>query len=129
EHPISALAAELTHVTQSGLSPSIRRLERELRRPLFERTPRSVDLTTAGHAFLPRARRILSDAQAVHRELAAQADALPLRLGAEQCLGDAVSLPDVLAAFQDRNPGVTVRFEQAGGRALLDRIRTAPLHA
>ncbi|QUQ66197.1 LysR family transcriptional regulator [Kutzneria sp. CA-103260] len=72
-------AAELTPVTQSGLSLSIRSLEREL----------GAALET-------------------------------VRLGAEQCLGAAIALPDVLAAFQRRRPAVTLRFEQVGGRTLLD---------
>ncbi|MCI3273414.1 LysR family transcriptional regulator [Streptomyces cylindrosporus] len=123
-------AAELTHVTQSGLSSSIRSLERELRHQLFDRSPRSVALTPAGHAFLPRARRILADSRAALRELTSQQDATgALSLGAEQCLGDVIDLPDVLAAFRTRHPGVTIQFEQQGSLAVLDRVRHGKLDA
>ncbi|MFG2276150.1 LysR family transcriptional regulator [Streptomyces chartreusis] len=123
-------AAELTHVTQSGLSSSIRSLERELRRQLFDRSPRSVALTPAGHTFLPRARRILADSRAALRELTSQQDATgTLNLGAEQCLGDVIDLPDVLAAFRTRHPGVTIRFEQQGSLAVVDRVRRGELDA
>ena len=124
-------AAENMYVTQSGLSSSIRGLERELRTQLFDRTPRTVTLTSAGHAFLPRARRMLVDAHAAQRELAAGPDEVSgvLGIGTEQCLGDLVDLPDLLAAFQERFPGVSVRFEQLGSQTLLDRLHLGELNA
>jgi len=117
-------AAEQTHVSQSGLSSSIRSLERELRHPLFDRTPRAVGLTPAGHAFLPRARRILADAKAVQQELADARETTTgtLDIGAEQCLGDVVDLLDVLTDYRTRHSGVTMRFEQMGGLSILDRL-------
>ena len=57
-------AAERLMVSQSGLSASIRSLERELQTPLFVRTTRGVRLLPAGEAFLPRARRILGEVDA-----------------------------------------------------------------
>ena len=41
-------AAKLMHVAQSGLSASIRSLERELGADLFVRSTRQVELTPAG---------------------------------------------------------------------------------
>ncbi|MFJ4467909.1 LysR family transcriptional regulator [Streptomyces sp. NPDC089424] len=122
-------AAERTHVTQSGLSASIRSLERELRHRLFERTPRSVGLTPAGHAFLPRARRILADSQAALRELDRAGDAArgSVSLGAEQCLGDLIDLPDVVAAFRTRHPACGIRFEQRPSRLLIESLRRGEL--
>lgn len=117
-------AAELTYVTQSGLSSSIRGLERELGVQLFDRGWRTVTLTSGGQRFLPRARRMLGDARAVQRELMGERDAVAgvLRVGAEQCLGDLVDLPDLLATFQNRYPAVSLFFEQNGSRHLLDQL-------
>ncbi|MEU3985823.1 LysR family transcriptional regulator [Streptomyces sp. NPDC026672] len=124
-------AAEMSHVSQSGLSASIRSLERELRHQLFDRSPRAVTLTAAGHAFLPRARSILADSRAAVRELARADDeaAGSLALGSEQCLGDLIDLPDVLAAFRARHPAVDVRAEQLGSRLVLERVRRGDLDA
>jgi DNA-binding transcriptional LysR family regulator len=52
-------AAEHLHVTQSGLSYSVGRLETELGVSLFARLGREVVLTTSGEAFLPGAREAL----------------------------------------------------------------------
>ena len=47
-------AAQRLMVSQSGLSASVRALERELGAALFTRTTRSVELTGAGRALLDR---------------------------------------------------------------------------
>ena len=53
-------AASRLYVAQSGLSATIRSLERELQAPLFVRSTRRVALTPAGSALLPEARRTLA---------------------------------------------------------------------
>ena len=56
-------AAARVHLTQSSLSSSIRALERELGTDLFVRSTRRVELTDAGRALLPAARRAVSAAE------------------------------------------------------------------
>lgn len=51
-------AARAMNTTQSAVSLKISRLEKRLDRRLFERTPRMVRLSTAGEAFLTRARAL-----------------------------------------------------------------------
>jgi DNA-binding transcriptional LysR family regulator len=53
-------AAERMHVAQPYLSRTIRALERDLAAPLFERTTRRVELTTAGTALLDYARSMVA---------------------------------------------------------------------
>src|SRR4051794_41982469 len=48
-------AAAREHVAQPGVSAQVRRLQRELGQPLFERGPGPVTLTAAGAAVLPPA--------------------------------------------------------------------------
>lgn len=54
-------AAERLHVGQSPLSQTVRKLEKEVGAELFDRSTRSVALTSAGHALLPHARRVLEE--------------------------------------------------------------------
>ena len=54
-------AAIRLRMAQSPLSQVIRKLERSLDTELFIRSTRSVDLTPAGHAFLPHARAVLEE--------------------------------------------------------------------
>jgi len=52
-------AAMRLHVAQPPLSRQIRNLEDELGAPLFERTPRGMQLLPSGKVFLSHARGIL----------------------------------------------------------------------
>ena len=67
-------AAERLHIVQPAVSQQIRRLERELGVPLFDRSSRHVRLTAAGERLLPEARAVLAAAGRV-RQVAADAAA------------------------------------------------------
>lgn len=60
-------AAERLRMAQSPLSQTIKKLEKSLGADLFERNTRAVSLTTAGHSFLPHARRILEEVDLAQR--------------------------------------------------------------
>lgn len=64
-------AADRLHMAQPPLSQQIRQLERDLGVQLFERTTRSVRLTSAGQAMLLPAKTVLADVETAAR--AAQA--------------------------------------------------------
>jgi DNA-binding transcriptional LysR family regulator len=57
-------AARRLRIAQPAVSRQIRRLEDELRTPLFVRTPRGMRISNAGVAFLVHARGILKGVQA-----------------------------------------------------------------
>jgi DNA-binding transcriptional LysR family regulator len=117
-------AAERLHVAQSGLSASIRALERELGAPLFVRSTRRVGLTEAGRALLAEARRTLASVAAARNAVAAVQGLLrgTVCIGTEQCLG-VIDLPAVLARFRAVHPGVEIRLRQAGSAGLVEEIR------
>ncbi|MGW8380805.1 LysR family transcriptional regulator [Streptomyces sp. ODS28] len=60
-------AAKRLHMAQPPLSQQIRQLERELGVQLFERSTRSVRLTSAGDAFLGPVRTVLEDLEIAGR--------------------------------------------------------------
>ncbi|MDG4770567.1 LysR family transcriptional regulator [Solwaraspora sp. WMMD792] len=121
-------AAERMHVAQSGLSASIRSLERELGASLFVRNTRSVELTNEGRALLTQARHALANVAAAKDAVAAVRGLLRGRLavGTLQCLG-AVDLPAALARFHAAHPGVEIRLRQGGSPDLVERVRTGDL--
>ncbi|MEE2044126.1 LysR family transcriptional regulator, partial [Nocardiopsis tropica] len=79
-------AAEYLGITQSGLSASIRALERDLDAQLLLRTTRRVSPTPTGRLLWAEAQRILSAADGL-RDLVADGDGVrgTLALGTEQC--------------------------------------------
>ncbi|MER7918273.1 MULTISPECIES: LysR substrate-binding domain-containing protein [unclassified Streptomyces] len=121
-------AAERLMVSQSGLSASIRALERELRAPLFVRTTRRVTLTEAGRALLVEAERVLAQVRAAHEAVAAVQGVLrgTLALGTEQCIAG-VHVARLLAAFRGEHPDVEIRLRQAGSGALAEEVAAGRL--
>ncbi|MET7697674.1 LysR substrate-binding domain-containing protein [Streptomyces sp. NPDC005485] len=121
-------AAERLMVSQSGLSASIRALERELGSALFVRTTRRVTLTEAGRALLGEAERILAQVRAAHEAVAAVQGVLrgTLALGTEQCIAG-VHVAGLLAAFRRRHPDVEIRLRQAGSGALAEEVAAGRL--
>ncbi len=65
-------AAERLSISAPHVSETVKKLEREVGQVLFDRTPRSVQLTGAAEALLPAARALLS----AHGELEARIDRL-----------------------------------------------------
>ncbi len=106
-------AADRVRRSQPSLSQQIARLEAELGTALFERTSRRVQLTSAGAAFLPGARRALIEASRAARDArdAANGGTGELVIGA---LGSALNgvLPPLVRAFAAQSPNVKVDIRQ-----------------
>src|SRR5580704_6085420 len=100
-------AAARLFLAQSGLSATIRTLEKELRAPLFVRSTRRVDLTPAGAALLPEARRTLASARAAADAVAAVEglERGTLTLGVMQSVWLS-GLPSLLAQYRSAYPGI-----------------------
>lgn len=107
-------AAARLHLAQSGLSATVRSLEKELRALLFVRSTRRVDLTPAGAALLPDARRTLASALAALDAVAAveglQRGALTLGVMQAGWLFD---LAGILARYRAAYPGISVKLQHA----------------
>ncbi|SFW79742.1 LysR family transcriptional regulator [Amycolatopsis australiensis] len=122
-------AAQRLHIVQAAVSQQIRKLERELGIDLFDRSPRTVRLTTAGQLFLPEARAVLaaeSRAKARIAELTATKSAV-LRLGTSNGLGE--HLDRVLDRLSALVPRLSVELVSAATEARLDRVRAHTLDA
>jgi len=128
KHHSFTKAAREVHVVQSSLSASIRQLERELGTALFDRTTRHVELSPAGHALLPVARRMLADARTARDEVAAVTGVLRGRvaIGTIQAL-TWVDLPAALARFGRAHPEVEITLTEAPVDELIDALRTGDL--
>lgn len=118
-------AARRLHVVQSGVSASIRALERELGTPLFERTTQRVALTEAGHALLPEARRTLAGARAARDAVDAVRGGLrgSVTVGTMHMAG-LIDVAGALGRFHRDHPEVTVRLRRdvAGSAGLAQGV-------
>jgi DNA-binding transcriptional LysR family regulator len=121
-------AATQVHLTQSSLSSSIRALERELGADLFVRSTRRVELTDAGRALLPAARRAVSAAEDGLDAVAGVRGLVrgQLAIGAIQTVGP-VNIPALLARYHRRHPAVTLRLHHAGVPSLVQQTADGEL--
>jgi DNA-binding transcriptional LysR family regulator len=112
-------AAARMQVSQSGLSAAVKSLEAELHAALFERTTRRVQLTAAGTALLPEARRALDAARAGTAAVSAVQGLQRGRVtvGLMQQMG-LVELPRILADYHRRYPGIELHLRQASSAEL-----------
>jgi DNA-binding transcriptional LysR family regulator len=115
-------AAKRLHVAQSTISASIRALEREFGVPLFVRTSRRVELSDAGAALLPEARRTLGAADAARAGVGAVTGLLAgkVSIGTGKALH--VDIAHGLERFCSEHPGIDVQLHQAGTIELLDAV-------
>jgi DNA-binding transcriptional LysR family regulator len=104
-------ASNRLFIAQPTLSKQIRQLELTLRVALFERDRRSVTLTPAGSALLPRARTLLEQWDATERELVGTAGRSTLTVGFQTRIGRGL-IPMVTARLERLHPEWKLLFRQ-----------------
>jgi DNA-binding transcriptional LysR family regulator len=123
-------AARRLHVVQSGVSATIKALERELGAELFVRGPAGVTLTPAGEALRPRARDTLDAARAAKDAVNATRGSVrgTVTLGTLTSIS-VIDIPTLLAELHTRHPGVSVhlRAASAGSAGLARQLRDGDL--
>lgn len=100
-----ASAAKILHVTPSGVSQQLAKLERELGAVLLEPSGRGVRLTAAGELLARRGGELIAQAARVENEVAAMRCEVvgPLRFGAFVAASRAV-LPTAVASLLESYP-------------------------
>jgi DNA-binding transcriptional LysR family regulator len=102
------------HMTQPPLSQAIAALEDQLGAALFLRNRRTVELTPAGSALLPEARRLLAEAGALPELVRRAAGGESGRLAvAFVTSADYSVLPPFLRRYTERYPGVHLALQEA----------------
>ncbi|WP_285708482.1 LysR family transcriptional regulator [Microtetraspora sp. NBRC 16547] len=118
----TAAAAELNY-TQSAVSRRIASLETAAGGPLFERLPRGVRLTPAGHALHRHALDVLERLESAAEELSAihRGTGGRLRVGAF-ATANASLVPGALRAFMEGSPGVETAIVEGPSGRLMERL-------
>jgi LysR family carnitine catabolism transcriptional activator len=112
-------AAERVGISQPALSAHLRELEQFLGAALLSRTTRSVRLTTEGEKFLHRARNVLSDLDAAVLEVRDHVSLTRGRVTIAAIPSAAAHiLPNIVADFAARFPGIEVQMIELGASAV-----------
>lgn len=115
-------AAERLLRTQSTISLQVKRLESQLGRRLFDRTPRSLRLTPDGETLLPEARALLDLHDSILARHAEGEIEGVIRLGTPEDFAT-THLPDVLARFAKSHPKIALEVTCDLTLNLIDRFR------
>jgi DNA-binding transcriptional LysR family regulator len=118
-------AAEFLHASQPTLTVQIKRLEEALQLRLFDRNPRSVNLTRVGRDLLPAFERTLQDLDSVLLELknVSTAQLGVVRIAALPSFA-ASRLPESIRRFRKQNPGASFVVKDVIASALLGLVRS-----
>jgi DNA-binding transcriptional LysR family regulator len=121
-------AAQRCFVVQSALSHQVAALERELDVRLFARTSRRVQLTAAGEAFLPAARRCLEAAERAAADAAAAVGQVrgQLAVGVIPTV-TAVDIPAAMQRLRAEHPRIRVALRGGASDELAARVRAGDL--
>jgi DNA-binding transcriptional LysR family regulator len=123
-------AAERVHISQSGVSAQLRRLERELGAELIDRSARTAALTVAGRAVLEHARAALASADAVRQAVDDLNGLVRGQVAVGMVTGCTVTpLFDAISAFRLAHPGIELGLVEDASDHLADRVRAGELDA
>lgn len=122
-------AAQRSHVSQSGLSMQIQKLEELLDLRLFDRSKKPVLVTPDGEPALRQMRAVLRELERLG-QVVAERDELagPYRLGVIPTLSSTV-LPLFLPEFIERYPRIELTIEELQTEAILDRLHADTIDA
>ncbi|MCD7843364.1 MAG: LysR family transcriptional regulator [Clostridiales bacterium] len=117
-------AAEELFIAQSSLSKHIKALEIELGVPLFNRTPRKVELTSYGKSFLKCAQQIVDIQYSFQRDLANQLDEKQqtLRIGSIPLMAP-YRITDIIMKYQRENEHCTINLLEEESFTLKEMLR------
>jgi DNA-binding transcriptional LysR family regulator len=121
-------AARRENCTQPGLSVQIRNLEEQLGVELFTRSARGVAPTVAGKRFYTRSLSILNAVEDTKLDMQNLQGAITGAIVAGMVPSVSRSaLPAALSRFTEQYPNVELRFDEAYGGTLTDRVAAGEL--
>jgi DNA-binding transcriptional LysR family regulator len=125
-----AQASAILFLTQPALTRSIQALEQELGGALFDRLGRRIALTPLGQVVLVRARRLVSDAEALKQTGKGLHAGLigKLRVGLSSAPGALLSSP-LMLHMAEHHPRLQVEISRGNTAVLLNALREQHLDA
>ena len=123
-------AAARLNISQPPLSQQIQRLETELQTPLFHRSTRRVELTTAGRVFLAEARAVIAQAEQAARSVqrANRGEVGQLVVGCA-LWADFLNGARIIRLFARRHPDVEVELRDLTAPEQVSALEDGSIHA
>jgi DNA-binding transcriptional LysR family regulator len=129
EHGSFSEAARVMGLSQPAVTMQIQGLESDVSATLLERRYRKVDLTEAGRALLPYARKVLAEIEEARQELERLSDTVTghLNLAVSTTPGQYI-LPRLLGAYLRRYPEVSVSLRIHDSAEVVEKVESGDAH-
>ncbi|MDH4140662.1 MAG: selenium metabolism-associated LysR family transcriptional regulator [Coriobacteriia bacterium] len=129
EHGSFSAAARAMQLSQPAVTMQIQALEADLGARLLDRMYRRVELTEAGEALLPLAKRVLSDMEAAREAVGAVSGSVTghLLLAASTTPGQYI-LPNLLGSFLKEYPKVGVSIDVRDTAQVVAAVESGEAH-
>lgn len=129
EHGSFSEAARVLGVSQPAVTMQVQSLESSVGATLLDRRYRRIDLTEAGRALLPHARKVLEQIEAASDEISALSGTVTGRLTiAASSTPGVYVVPRLLGAFISANPEVGVTIEIHDTAAVIEAVESGRAH-
>ncbi|MDO4295886.1 MAG: LysR family transcriptional regulator [bacterium] len=115
-------AAEKLYITQSAVSHAVREMEEEAGTLLFERLPKSVQLTSCGKSLLEEIEPILAAVQNLEKHISRLEQETPIHMVSSITIAS-VWLPEILKKFEMRYPKLPVEVEVMRAAGCVEALR------
>ncbi|HEY5548471.1 MAG TPA: selenium metabolism-associated LysR family transcriptional regulator [Coriobacteriia bacterium] len=129
DHGSFSAAARVTELSQPAVTMQIQGLESDLGVTLLERRYRKVELTEAGSALLPYARKVIAELEKARTQIDRLSDTVGghLELAVSTTPGQYI-LPRLLGSFLREFPDVTVSLRVYDSADVVARVETGEAH-
>lgn len=125
DHGSFSDAARALGVSQPAVTMQVQSLESSVGATLLDRRYRRVDLTEAGNAFLPHARRVLEQLDEAREEIEALSGVVTGRLSiAASTTPGVYVIPRLLGAFVEQNPEVGLTIAVHDTAEVIEAVET-----
>lgn len=116
-------AAQQLHITQPALSIAIQKIETSIGMPLFDRSRRPLQLTSAGEIYIHSIEKMIRLEQELTQQLSDIHDLKTgtIRIGGSHYL-NAYILPELLQNFNQMYPGIQLQIIEAGSNELFHML-------
>lgn len=123
-------AGKRVHTTQPAVSAHIKALEEELGVRLFTRTPRGVELTTAGSELISDAIEVLSSAEKMQARAVTLRGEVSGKLAIGLCTDPGyLNVTQLLSYMSEKFPKLNLKLVQSPSGEVLTRLRAKTLDA
>lgn len=121
EHSFSKAAQKL-FVSQPWLSSVVKKVEQEIKTPLFDRSTNPISLTPAGEYYIQQVEKVMAIEEDMREHFAAlSGPGTQLHIGSSMFFCTYV-LPRLFQEFREQNPQITLTLTEGSSAVLLDKL-------